>query len=46
MCIIGDGAMGFHLQEIETAVRHDLPVVYLVLCDKQWGMVKFTQAMG
>jgi acetolactate synthase-1/2/3 large subunit len=42
-CIIGDGAMGFHPQEVETAVRNDLPVVYLVLCDRQWGMVKMTQ---
>jgi len=42
-CIIGDGAMGFHQQEIETAVRNNLPVIYLVLCDKQWGMVKMTQ---
>lgn len=42
-CIIGDGAMGFHPQEIETAVRHRLPVVYLVLCDRQWGMVKMNQ---
>ncbi len=42
-CIIGDGAMGFALQEIETAVRHDLAVVYLVVCDRQWGMVKMNQ---
>ena len=42
-CIIGDGAMGFHPQEIETAVRADLPVIYIVLCDKQWGMVKINQ---
>jgi len=42
-CIIGDGAMGFHQQEIETAVRCNLPVIYLVLCDKQWGMVKMNQ---
>jgi acetolactate synthase-1/2/3 large subunit len=42
-CIIGDGAMGFHPQEVETAVRCGLPVVYVVLCDKQWGMVKMTQ---
>ena len=27
-CIIGDGAMGFHPQEIETAVRNGLRVVY------------------
>ena len=42
-CIIGDGAMGFHPQEIETAVRNDLHVIYLVLCDRQWGMVKINQ---
>ncbi len=42
-CIIGDGAMGFHPQEIETAVRNDLRVIYLVCCDKQWGMVKMNQ---
>jgi acetolactate synthase-1/2/3 large subunit len=42
-CIIGDGAMGFHMQEIETAVRNDLAVTFIVVCDKQWGMVKMTQ---
>jgi acetolactate synthase-1/2/3 large subunit len=42
-CIIGDGAMGFNMQEIETAVRHNLPVVYIVCCDRQWGMVKMNQ---
>lgn len=42
-CIIGDGAMGFHPQEVETAIRNDLPVIYIVLCDRQWGMVKMTQ---
>jgi acetolactate synthase-1/2/3 large subunit len=46
VCIIGDGAMGFHVQELETALRHKLPVIYLVLCDKQWGMVKLTQTIG
>ncbi|MCK9514448.1 MAG: thiamine pyrophosphate-binding protein [Ottowia sp.] len=42
-CIIGDGAFGFHPQEIETAVRNGLKIVYVVLCDKQWGMVKMNQ---
>jgi acetolactate synthase-1/2/3 large subunit len=44
--IVGDGAMGMHMQEIETAVRHRLPVTFLVLCDRQWGMVKFSQSMA
>ncbi|MDX2167461.1 MAG: thiamine pyrophosphate-binding protein, partial [Deltaproteobacteria bacterium] len=42
-CIIGDGAMGFNMQEVETAIRHRLPVVFLVCCDRQWGMVKINQ---
>ncbi|MFW5875875.1 MAG: thiamine pyrophosphate-binding protein, partial [Myxococcota bacterium] len=45
-CITGDGAMGMHVQEIETAVREGLPVVFIVLCDRQWGMVKLTQQFG
>ncbi len=46
VCIIGDGAMAFHVQELETAARHGLPVIYMVLCDRQWGMVKLTQSIG
>ena len=42
-CIIGDGAMGFHPQEVETAVRNGLRVVFVVVCDRQWGMVKMNQ---
>jgi acetolactate synthase-1/2/3 large subunit len=42
-CIIGDGAMGFHPQEVETAVRNGLRVVFVVACDRQWGMVKMNQ---
>jgi acetolactate synthase-1/2/3 large subunit len=42
-CITGDGAMGFHPQEIETAVRNHLPVVFVVLSDRAWGMVKVNQ---
>lgn len=42
-CILGDGAMGFHPQEVETAVRNGLKIVFLVCADKQWGMVKTTE---
>lgn len=45
-CITGDGAMAFHAQEVETAVRQKLPVIWLVLADRQWGMVKLTQQVG
>lgn len=42
-CIIGDGAFGFHPQEVETAVRNQAQVIYIVLSDRQWGMVKMNQ---
>jgi acetolactate synthase-1/2/3 large subunit len=42
-CLIGDGAMGFNMQEVETAVRNRYKVIFLVLADKQWGMVKVNQ---
>lgn len=42
-CVTGDGAMGFHPQEIETAVRNGLKPIFLVCADKQWGMVKINQ---
>ncbi|MCF8034843.1 MAG: thiamine pyrophosphate-binding protein [Desulfarculaceae bacterium] len=45
-CITGDGAMGFHPQELETAVRHGLKAIYLVCCDRQWGMVKINQCFA
>ena len=45
-CILGDGAMGFQQQEIETAIRNELPVIYIVLCDRQWGMVKINQCFA
>lgn len=45
-CITGDGALGFHPQEIETAVRHGLDVIILVVCDRQWGMVKMNQSFA
>ncbi len=45
-CIIGDGAMGFNMQEVETAVRYGLKPVFLVCSDRQWGMVKINQMLA
>ena len=36
--ITGDGTMGFHIQELDTMVRHNLPVVTVVLNNRVWGM--------
>jgi len=45
-CIIGDGAFGMHPQEVETAVRNGFRVVFLVVSDRQWGMVKLSQSVS
>ncbi len=45
-CLIGDGAMGFNMQEIETAVRYNLKPIFLVCTDRQWGMVKINQMVA
>jgi len=36
--ITGDGAYGFHIQELDTMVRHGLPIVTVVLNNACWGM--------
>ena len=36
----GDGAFGLTLQELDTAVRHKLPVVHVINNDGGWGMCK------
>ncbi len=45
-CLIGDGAFGMHATEIESAVRLGLPIVFVVLVDGQWGMVKMSQQIA
>ncbi|MEO9228514.1 MAG: thiamine pyrophosphate-binding protein [Devosia sp.] len=36
--IAGDGAVGFHLQELDTMMRHRLPIVTVVMNNRMWGM--------
>lgn len=38
ICVTGDGALGFNLQEFDTLVRHKLPVITVVMNNKGWGM--------
>ncbi len=42
-CISGDSAFGFNMQELETAVRLDLPVTVVVAVDGAYGMEKTAQ---
>ena len=41
--ISGDGAIGFNIQELETARRYDVPIVTVVSCDRGWGMERSSQ---
>ena len=36
--LTGDGALGFHIQEFDTMVRHRLPILNVVLNNQVWGM--------
>ncbi|MFQ5699456.1 MAG: thiamine pyrophosphate-binding protein, partial [Myxococcota bacterium] len=36
----GDGSFGLTCMEMETAVRHDIPIVAIVGNDRGWGMIK------
>ncbi len=39
VCLVtGDSAFGFYTMELETAVRHNLPVLVVVNGDQHWGM--------
>jgi acetolactate synthase-1/2/3 large subunit len=38
VCVVGDGAAGLNIQEFDTMVRHNLPVLTIVLNNKAWGM--------
>ncbi len=42
-CITGDSAFGFNIQELETAVRNNLPVIIIVAVDGAYGMEKSAQ---
>jgi acetolactate synthase I/II/III large subunit len=41
--ISGDGALGFNLQELETACRYGAAITVVVHCDRGWGMERSSQ---
>ncbi|MCC7364813.1 MAG: thiamine pyrophosphate-binding protein [Dehalococcoidia bacterium] len=43
VAIIGDGSAGLNIAEIDTAVRHDIPIVVIVNNDQGWGMIRHGQ---
>jgi acetolactate synthase I/II/III large subunit len=41
--ITGDGSLGFYIAELDTAVRHNLPIVIIVGNDAGWGLERELQ---
>ncbi len=42
-CVTGDSAFRFNMQELETAVRYELPIIVIVAVDGAYGMEKSAQ---
>jgi acetolactate synthase-1/2/3 large subunit len=43
IAVCGDGGFMMNSQELETAVRLDLHLIVIVLCDNGYGMIKWKQ---
>ena len=41
--LVGDGAFGFHLQELNTMVRHRLPIINVVYNNSAWAISRHGQ---
>ncbi len=41
--VSGDGAIGFNIQELETARRYGANIIVIVVCDRGWGMERSSQ---
>lgn len=46
VCVTGDGAAGFNVMEMETALRAGAPVVVVVAVDEGWGMERSAFRFG
>jgi acetolactate synthase-1/2/3 large subunit len=44
--ISGDGSFGLNAMEFDTAVRHNIPFVCVVVNDQAWGMIKHGQEIN
>lgn len=43
LVLTGDGSFGFNAMEMDTAIRHRVPVVVVIANDGAWGMIKHRQ---
>lgn len=40
LAVLGDGATNYSIQALYTAAQHQLPIVFLVLCNREYGILK------
>jgi acetolactate synthase-1/2/3 large subunit len=43
LAVVGDGGFMMNSQELETALRYDVPLVVLILRDNAYGFIKWEQ---
>ena len=46
VCLTGDGSFMFNIQELETAVRLNLPIITVIANNCAWGMIKSNQKLN
>lgn len=46
IAVMGDGSFGFSLGELETATRHKLPIMFVVVANSSYGWIKAGQHSG
>jgi len=46
VCLTGDGSFMFNIQELETAVRLNLPIITVIANNCAWGMIKSSQKLN
>jgi acetolactate synthase-1/2/3 large subunit len=44
VAVVGDGGLLFTAQELATAVKYGLPVVFVVMNDRDYGAIRYLQA--
>ncbi|MFO7796501.1 MAG: thiamine pyrophosphate-binding protein [Promethearchaeati archaeon] len=43
VCLSGDGSFMFNVQDLDTAVRENLPIIIVIANNCSWGMIKSNQ---
>ncbi|MHA1291146.1 MAG: thiamine pyrophosphate-binding protein [Promethearchaeota archaeon] len=44
--LVGDGSFLFNVQELETAIRYNIPILVIIANNNSWGMIKSGQSIS